>query len=45
MSAASKAGVIRLLDDPDQVYADGAARCIEETTPVLEAARSAIGLS
>ena len=44
-SAASEAGVIQLHDDPDQVYADGAARCIEETTPVLEAARSAIGLS
>jgi len=37
-----------LAEDPgyvDRVYADGAARCIEETTPVLEAARSAIGLS
>ena len=37
-----------LAEDPgyvDQVYADGAASCLEETTPVLEAARSAIGLS
>ncbi|MGZ4535775.1 MAG: tryptophan--tRNA ligase [Nocardioidaceae bacterium] len=37
-----------LVDDPgyvDEVYAAGAARCREETAPVLRAAREAIGLS
>ena len=36
-----------LVRDPDQVdsvFADGAARCVEETTPVLESARVAMGL-
>ena len=36
-----------LAQDPDHVdaaYAAGAERCVEETTPVLESARSAMGL-
>jgi tryptophanyl-tRNA synthetase len=36
-----------LAQDPDQVdaaFATGAERCVEETTPVLESARSAMGL-
>ena len=28
----------------DEVFAEGAARCVEETTPVLDAARAAMGL-
>jgi tryptophanyl-tRNA synthetase len=32
-------------DHVDAVFADGAARCIEETTPVLESARAAMGLA
>jgi tryptophanyl-tRNA synthetase len=36
-----------LVRDPDHVedvFADGAARCVEETAPVLESARVAMGL-
>jgi tryptophanyl-tRNA synthetase len=32
------------LDEVEAVFADGAARCVEETTPVLESARVAMGL-
>ena len=38
------AELVRDLDEVEAVFADGAARCVEETTPVLESARAAMGL-
>jgi tryptophanyl-tRNA synthetase len=38
------AELVRDFDEVEAVFADGAARCVEETTPVLESARVAMGL-
>ena len=38
------AELIRETEHVDEVFAQGAARCVEETAPVLDAARAAMGL-